>query len=145
MVKKKETVYLIIGAVVLVSAYFYLDTSDSLFESIVKQVEPVKWDEIVPRNIVKNSIPIEVLETNGNSCLVTGETFEMILNHDYFIKNHEVSEKLQYDAQENTLVVPCKELQGDKSRLNVWYVTEDDTRYPTAWKYFITPWDAEAP
>jgi len=145
MVKKKETVYLIIGAVLLVSAYFYLDTSESLLQSVTDQLKPLDWDEIFIRNIVKNSIPIELLVTNGNSCVVSSENYEMIANSPYFERNHEVTEKLQYDAQEKTLVVPCGELQGEKSRLNVWYIVKEDPDRPMEWKYFITAWDAEVP
>ncbi len=144
MVKKKEAIYLIIGAVLLVSAYFYLDTSDSLLQSVFTQATPIDWDEIFKRNIVKNSIPIELLETNGNSCTVYGLNFEMILAHGYFIKRDELSKKLQFDEQEKTIVVPCEELQGEKSRLNVWYVTDEDPDHPTEWKYFITEWTSDA-
>ena len=150
MVKKKEISILVIGAILLVTAYFYLDTSDSVFDvyikqSITKQLEPINWDEIFPRNVVKNSIPIELLDTNNNSCTVTGENFEMITASPYFVRNHEVTEKLQYDTQEKTLVVPCEELQGEKSRLNVWYVVEESKQHAMKWKYFITVWDAEVP
>ena len=145
MVKKKEISILIVGAVLLVASYFYLDTSDSLLTTITEQFSPVNWDEVHPRNVVKNSIPITLLDTNGNSCLVKGENFFMITAHPYFIKNHEVSEKLQYDEQEKTLLVPCDELQGDKSRLNVWYVVEESPNYATQWEYFITAWDADVP
>ena len=98
-----------------------------------------------PRDVVKNSIPIELLDTNGNSCTITGENFLMIANSPYFEKNHEVTEKLQYDAQEKTLIVPCEELQGEKSRLNVWYVVEESPTHSMKWEYFITAWDAEVP
>ena len=145
MVKKKETTYLVIGAVLLVAAYFYLDLSDSLFGAVTSSFEPVDWDEVLPRDIVKNSIPIVLLETNGNSCVVTGENFEMITAHDYFVRDHEVTEKLQYDAQEKTLIVPCDQLQGEKSRLNVWYVVEESQQHAMKWEYFITAWDAEVP
>jgi len=145
MVKKKETTLLVIGAVLLVAAYFYLDTSNSLLGVITDPLKPVVWDEIAARNIVKNSIPIELLDENGSSCTVTGETFEMIIVHNYFIKSHEASERLQYDAQEGTLVVPCDELQGEKSRLNLWYVLEESEQHAMKWEYFITAWDAEVP
>jgi len=141
--KKKEISYLIIGAVLLVAAYFYLDTSDTIFGVVTSQFSSVDWDEVHPRNIVKNSIPIVLLESNGNSCTVTGENFEMILNHQYFIKNDQVAEKLQYDAQEKTLVVSCMELEGEKSRLNVWYVLEESKVHSMKWAYFITAWDDE--
>jgi len=145
MVKKKETVYLVIGAVLLVAAYFYLDTSDTLFGVVSDPFLPLNWDEIHPRDIVKNSIPIELLETNGNSCTVTGKNFVMITAGPHFDRNHEVTEKLQYDAQEMTLIVPCEELQGEKSRLNVWHVVEEAPTHSLKWEYFITAWDAEVP
>ena len=145
MAKKKEISILVIGAVLLVAAYFYLDTSDSLFGVVFNQFEPINWDEIFERNIVKNSIPIELLDTNGNSCTVTGENFEMITAHEYFVRDNEVTERLQYDSQEKTLIVPCDELQGEKSRLNVWYVVEESINHSLKWEYFITAWDAEVP
>jgi len=145
MVKKKETTYLVIGAILLVAAYFYLDTSDTLFGVVSDQFSPINWDEVHTRDLVKNSIPIELLDTNGNSCKVIAENFVMITNSPYFERNHEVTEKLQYDAQEKTLVVPCDELQGEKSRLNVWYVVEESAMHSLKWEYFITAWDAEVP
>ena len=145
MAKKKEISILVIGAVLLVAAYFYLDTSDSLFSAVTDQFTPPNWDEVHPRNIVKNSIPIELLDTNGNSCTVMGSTFFMITAHPYFVRNHEVSEKLQYNELEETLVVPCDQLQGEKSRLNVWYVVEDAPQHALKWEYFITAWDGEIP
>ena len=66
MIKKKELSILVIGTVILVAAYFYLDTSNTLFGVISDKITPVNWDEVKPREIVKNSIPIELLETNGN-------------------------------------------------------------------------------
>ncbi|MCH7966402.1 MAG: hypothetical protein IIB02_03130 [Thaumarchaeota archaeon] len=145
MVKKKEISFLIIGAIILVTSFFYLDTSDTLFGVVIDQFSPIDWDEVHPMYIVKNSIPIELLETNNNSCTVKAENFEMIINHQYFIKNNKVTEKLQYDAQEKTLVVPCDELQGEKSRLNILYVTEESPQHAMKWEYFITAWDAEIP
>ncbi len=145
MVKKKETTYLVIGAVLLVAAYFTLDTSDTLFGDIEDMFTPLNWDEVHPRDTVKNSIPIVLLDTSGNSCTVIGKNFEMITNSPYFDRNHEVTEKLQYDAQEETLVVPCDELQGEKSRLNVWYVVEEAPQHGLKWEYFITAWNAEVP
>ena len=145
MVKKKETIYLVIGAVLLVAAYFYLDTSDTLFGVATDQLLPVNWDKVHPKDIVKNSLPITLLNENGNSCTVMAETFEMVTSHHYFVKNHEVTEKLQYNDQEKTIVVPCDELQGEKSRLNVWYVLEEAPQHSMKWEYFITAWDAEVP
>lgn len=49
MIKKKELSILVIGAVILVAAYFYLDTSNTLFGVISDKITPVNWDEVKPR------------------------------------------------------------------------------------------------
>lgn len=141
MIKKKEISILIAGAVLLTFGYFYFDTSNSLFGIITNQFVSPNWDEIHPRNLVKNSIPIILLETNGNSCIVKAETFEMITSHPYFIKNYEITKELQYNSNEKTLVIPCDQLHGEKSRLHVWYVVQEAPQHATKWKYFITAWD----
>jgi len=145
MIKKKELSVLVIGAVLLILAYFYLDTSDTIFGVVTDKFTPVNWDEIFPRNIVKNSIPIELLETNGNSCKVNANSFDMITSHDYFVRSNEVAEQLQYDKEAKTLIVPCDKLQGEKSRLNVWYVVEESPTHSMKWEYFITSWEEKAP
>lgn len=136
---------LIAGAIMLVLAYFYLDTSDTLFGVVEDKFTKVDWDQVKPRDIVKNSIPIELLETNGSSCKVSGETFFMIIDHPYFVKYQEVSDQLEYDKEEGTLIVPCEQLQGEKSRLNVWYVVEESPVHSMKWEYFITDWNEEVP
>ena len=143
MVKKKELSMLVIGAVILVASYFYLDTSDTLFGVISDKITPVNWDEVKSREIVKNSISIELLETNGNSCKVTAEAFDLIIDHKYFVRSSELAEKLHYDENTNTLTIPCDELKGEKSRLNVWYVVEESPKHSLKYEYFVTLWDEQ--
>lgn len=129
----------------MIGGYFYFDTSESLFRSVIDKFSPIDWDKIHPRNIVKNSIPVELLESNGSSCVLKADTFEMILNHDYFIRNYAAIEKLQFNEHEKTIVLPCDEIHGDISRLNIWYVVEESPLHPTEWKYFVTAWDEIVP
>ena len=143
MIKKKELSILVIGTVILVAAYFYLDTSNTLFGVISDKITPVNWDEVKPREIVKNSIPIELLETNGHSCKGTAKTFDGIINHQYFVRGAELAEKLHYDIDAKTLIIPCDELKGEKSRLNVWYVVEESPKHSLKYEYFVTPWNEQ--
>ena len=73
MVKKKEITYLIIGAVLLVAAYFYLDTPNSLLGVIIDPLNPVACAEIATRSIVKRSISLQLLVTHVNPRLLTGK------------------------------------------------------------------------
>ena len=34
-------------------------------------------------------------------------------------------------------------LEGDKSRLNVWYVIEESSTHSKKFQYFVTPWEEE--
>lgn len=139
--KKKEISILAIGATLLVIAYFYLDTSNTLFGVITNPITPVNWDEVRPREIVKNSIPIQLLEKNDNSCKVSAETFDLIINHQYFVKSAELADKLKYDSDAKTLIIPCDKLQGDKSWLNVWYVIPEAPKHALKYEYFVTQWE----
>jgi len=58
-----------------------------------------------------------------------------------FVKGDELGRKFQYDREAETLVLPCDDLEGEKSRLNIWYATEQAKEHPTKYEYFITPWN----
>lgn len=145
MVKKKEISYLIVGAAILVLSYVYLDTSDTIFGVLTAPITPVDWDELLPREIVKNSIPIELLEENFLSCKVAAPTFEMITSHQYFIRADELTKELQYDNKTKTLIVPCDQLAGEKSKLFVWYAIEEARKHATKYEYWIEEWRVTDP
>ena len=143
--KKKEISILIVGAILLVLSYVYLDTSDTIFGVLTDPFTPVDWDELQPREIVKNSIPIEILEKNSLSCKVSAPTFELIINHPYFIRADELTKKLQYDNGTKTLIIPCDQLTEQKSKLVVWYVIEEAKKHATKYEYWIEEWIESTP
>jgi len=126
--------------VIVISFYFY--SSDSILGTINENFSAPIWDEVHERDIVKNSIPIIYQETlkNGN-CSVYGEKFNLIIEHEYFIRGEELADKLNYDKEKNTLILSCDKLEGEKSRLNVWYALEESPKYPEKYEYFITKWE----
>ena len=135
---------LIIAIVVSVAAFYFYDASNSLLGVVLDPFTAPNWDEVANRNIVKNSIPIILLdETFGGQCKVSVENFELIISHQYFVKSNQLVNELKYDPLEKTLLVSCDKLVGEKSRLHVWYATEEAKKHPTKYEYFVTAWDIE--
>jgi hypothetical protein len=141
MKSKNQKIFVIIATGLVVVGAYYSINSDTLFGKFLDQFSPVNWDEVRERDIIKNSIPIILLETKNGDCKVHGEKFDLIIDHQYFIRSNELVQKLQYDREEKTLIIPCDELAGEKSRLNVWYMLEESTNHPTKYEYFITEWE----
>ena len=126
-------------AVVVVVVLFYLPT-DSLTNYVLEPYTEVNWDEVIPRNIVKLSSSIALLEDFGEKCKVSAPAFDIIISHKYFVKGKELALKLDYDSEKETLMLPCDLLAGEKSRLNVWYVVEESPTHSKKYQYFVTPW-----
>jgi len=140
MNNRKDTIILVLVGACVIGAFFYLDVDDSLFGKITDQIITVNFDEVHPRNIVKNAIPITLLEENNGLCKVYGEKFTLITNHTYFVRSQELIDKLQYNHDERTLVFPCDQITDEKLRLEVWYVTQASDKHSTKYDYWITPW-----
>ena len=137
---QKIIFFIILLIVIPVSFYFY--SSDSIIGTVNEYYSEPIWDEIHERDIVKNSIPIIYQENlKSGNCSVSVEKFFLIIEHEYFIRGEELADKLNYDKEDGTLIIPCDKLQGEKSRLNVWYVLKDSPKYPEKYEYFITPWE----
>ena len=135
-----KTLFIIATAGLLITFFFY-DSSDSIFDQTIEPLTPANWDEVDFRNIVKNSIPIVLLEeTTSGKCKVSVDNFDNIIEHRYFVKGDQLADELGYDPDEATLFVLCDQLVGEKSRLNIWYATEEAGKHSTKYTYFITEW-----
>jgi len=132
-------IILIIAVIGLSASFYFYDTSNSLFGKVGESFSSPNWDEVENRNIVKNSIPIILLdETYGGQCLVSAENFELITSHHYFVNSNHLSNELKYDSNEKTILISCDKSTGEKSTLNVWYATEEAIKHPTKYEYFVT-------
>lgn len=142
MKSRDQKIFLIVAAgLVIIGLFYSLNNSDSIFGKFLEQQGPVDWSEVKGRDIVKNSIPITILEDNNGECKVLGEKFDLIIDHQYFVRSSEFAEKLQFDRENKTLIISCDELKGEKSRLNVWYVIQESEKHATKYEYFITEWE----
>ena len=142
MNSKEQKIFVIVAIGIFVAALIYsLNSEATLFSQFAEQYASPNWDEVSPRNIVKNSIPVVILEKEYGNCVVSAQNFGSIIDHNYFVRSNELSEKLQFDREAETLVLPCDDLEGEKSRLNIWYAVEEAKNHPTKYEYFITPWN----
>lgn len=143
MTPREQKILFIVGIGFFIAAVFYtLNYSETtMFGQFSEQFTPVNWDEVASRNIVKNSIPVTIIDKQNGDCVVTARYLDSIIDHGYFVKGAEMGRKLQYDREAETLVLPCDDLEGEKSRLNIWYATEQAKNHATKYDYFITPWN----
>jgi len=141
MNKKEQKIFAIAMAALVIITIIYFQRSDSLLGSLSEQFSEPNWDEVAKRNIVKNSIPVVLLEEQDGKCKVTAQKFDVIIEHPYFIRGNELAQELNYDKEGKTLVLPCDLLEGEKSRLNVWYALEESSKHSKKYQYFVTPWN----
>ena len=135
--------YFVVGmAVLVVVAFFYMQDKESLLSEFFVGFAPPDWDEVSPRDIVKNSIPITLIGTNDNrNCIVEAMLFHSIIDHRYFVKGEQLANELNYNRNLNTLTIPCEKLVTDKSELTIWYATEEAGKHATKYQYWINPWN----
>jgi len=133
---------LVIGAGILVIyAVFFLSVEESYFGVLLESTSEPEWDEISPRYIVKNSIPITLEDKNGQNCLLDAPNLDKIIEHAYFMRGDELALNLRYDSENQTIMIPCEETFGEKSRLEIWYVTEESPKHSMKFQYFVSQWD----
>jgi len=141
MNKKEQKIFVIAMGVLVIFAFLYVPQSNTLFGSFLESFSEPNWNEVSERNIVKNSIPVYLLEVQGTKCIVKAEKLDVIVDHQYFIRGNELERELNYDRIEETILFSCDQLKGEKSRLNIWYATEESEKHSKKYQYFITTWD----
>ena len=143
--KKNDLMFLIAIGIVIILVLIYMPIEKSMFGVFLEQFSKVNWNEVKERNIVKNSIPIIFLEEKGSSCIVNADNFDLIISHEYFERSADLERELNYDSESETLLVSCDLLDGEKSRLHVWYALKESEKHATKYEYFITPWNVTEP
>jgi len=145
MKKKKEIIFFIVMVIMVIAGFFYVQDKDTMFTQLTgevsEQLSDVNWDEVLPRNIVKNSIPIVLIADQGDECIVDAGDFNLIVYHNYFVRSDDLIRELNYDQENNVLTIACDMLQDEKSRLNVWYALEESESHANKYEYFVTIWE----
>lgn len=142
---KKQKFFLVGSIIILIVALGYsLNTDETLVgDTIKEQFGDIDWSEVQEKDIVKSSIPIILLEQNVDGCLMYAHYFGSISAHNYFVKGDELAKKFKFDPETRQITVPCDELHGEQSRLNVWYVVAESRDHATKYEYFITEWNSD--
>jgi len=142
MKKKKEKIFVIVAAVLVVAVFYFNPVESNYLNPVLENFKPVDWDDVKPRNIVKNSIPITLIEETGGKCKVKADTFDLIIDHQYFIRANDLVRQLNYDRDNATLMLSCDQLKGEKSRLHVWYVVEESEKHSKKYDYWVSVWNS---
>ena len=143
--KKNDLMFLIAIGVVVILVLIFAPIEKSMLVVFLEQFSEVDWNEVKERNIVKNSIPITMLEEKNDRCIVNADNFDLITSHEYFERSTDLERELSYDSDNKTLLISCDLLDGEKSRLHVWYALKESEKHATKYGYFITPWNVTEP
>lgn len=141
MSKKNEKIFVIAVASLVVLALLFLPLQTTYFGMFLDIISEPNWEEVHPKNIVKNAIPINLIGQENGNCKTSATKFDYIVDHEYFIRADELARKLNYDRDDKTIILPCDMLKGDKSKLNVWYILEETPKHSKKYQYFVTIWN----
>lgn len=145
MNKKEEKIFAAVSVAAVVLALYFIPISNGYLGLLLAPYTAPNWDEVLPRNIVKNAIPITLIEKNDGQCTVTAQKFDIIIDHVYFKRGDELAKNLNYDREHQTITLPCDMLKGEKSKLNIWYALEESPKHSKKYQYFITEWNGTSP
>ena len=135
--KKKDIAVLIVSIAIAGIILTNYSSKNTIVGMITDPFEEPEWDKIKPRDIVKNTIPITLLERNGE-CLVTANKLNVILDQTEFTHPDELASKLNYDDTEQTIKIRCEELVGETSNLHIWFIIPDSPLDAGKFIYFVT-------
>ena len=139
--KHLDKVFVLIAAILVVIVFVYGPWEKSYVGVIFDPFIKPDWEKIQEHHLIKSSTILTMIEKNGNDCLVEGAKILDIINHPYFLKANEFGKKINFKNTTNIITIPCQELQGDESRLHVWFVAEEAPEHAGKYKYFITAVD----
>lgn len=143
MKKQTQIIFLIVPICLVIFGFFYSLNSETLFGKFLEQTKPINWDEVHPRAIIKNSIPIEILEIQNDVCKVKADKFQLILIAPEFNRAQDLARELDYNNDTKTITMSCNKLPdsklpGDAYKLHVWFILEDTPKFPERYQYFTT-------
>jgi len=137
-----DKVFVLIAAILVVIVFVYGPWEKSYVGVILDPIIKPDWGKIQEQHLIKSSTMLTMIENNGNDCLVEGAKISDIINHPYFLKANEFGKKINFKNTTNVITIPCHKLQGDESRLHVWFVAEEAPEHAGKYKYFITAVDS---
>ena len=145
MNKKQEKIFALVTGAVVIVVFVFAPWQNSYFGLFVDTFREPSWNDLNPHDVVKNSVPLILIEKTDGSCKMSAENLDSVIEHQYFVRGQEFSQAVKFDANNETVVLPCEMVDGEKSRLHVWYIKEEAPRFGGKYKYFVTPWNDTIP
>ncbi|MGQ0795787.1 MAG: hypothetical protein ACT4N5_06365 [Nitrosopumilaceae archaeon] len=145
MNKKQEKIFVLAATGVVVIIFIFGPWQNSYLGLFVDTIAGPNWDKLSPHDIVKNEIPLTLITKFDGSCKMSAENLGNVIEHQYFVRGQEFANKVRFDPIDSSIVIPCEMNYGERSRLHVWYVKEEATKYGGEFKYFVTPWSEITP
>ena len=145
MNKKQEKIFVLAAIGALIVVFVFAPWQNSYFGLFVDMFTGPNWDELNPHDVIKNVIFITLIDKVDINCKMSAENLDNVIEHQYFVHGQEFAQAVKYDMKDKTIILPCEIIDGDKSRLHVWYIKEDAPRDGGKYKYFVTPWNDTAP
>lgn len=145
MNKRQEKIFVLVAAAVVIVVFIFVPWSNSYFGLLLDTFTGPNWDDLNPHDVVKNVIPITLIERTDSNCKMSAENIGNVIEHQYFIRGKEFAQTVKFDAKNSSVVLPCEMIADEKSRLHVWYIKEEDPRHGGTYKYFVTPWNDTIP
>src|SRR3990172_13105278 len=103
MNKKQEKIFVLVGAGVVIAVLIVAPWQNSYFGLFVNTFREPDWIEISPHDVVKNVIPITLIEKTDNNCKMSAENLNSVIEHQYFVRGQEFAQEVKYDAKNYTI------------------------------------------
>ena len=145
MSKKQEKIFVLVAVAVVVAVFVFVPWQNSYFGLFVDMFREPNWNDVNPHDVVKNSVALILIEKIDNNCKMSAENLDNVIEHQYFVRGQEFAQAVKFDSKNETVVLPCEMIDGEKSRLHVWYIIEEAPRFGGKYKYFVTPWNDTIP
>jgi len=134
MQKSKIIFFGLIIVIVLALAFFPWQNY-SILGKALEPLLPADWENISKKDIIKNTVLLSLVEEKNDKCLVYSDKLTGMFDHAYFVRSSEMQEQLQYNEDNQTLLVPCENMLDDKIRLHLRYIQQDAPKDGTKFEY----------
>jgi len=140
MVNIKGIIFVSISAALVIVALLFLQNENSAIGIIIQEFKEPDWKNHNQREIIKTSFPVIVESIDENNCKVKAEQVNAIITHVDFTKSEEFIKKVQYNSNDETMILPCDANVGEKLKFNIWYIVASAKKDASKYTYWLSDW-----
>ena len=136
--QQSKIIFFVLLVIVGLTLVFIPWSDYSILGKMIEPIMPADWENISKKNIVENTVLLSLVEERSEDCLVYSNRLSSMFDHEYFIHSSEMQKQLQYNEVDQTLIVPCENMQDEQLRLHLRYITQDAPKDGTKYEYYFT-------